>query len=48
MRFRRWPRPPPFEDTTRKRAALARKQRLEREALPLFSNQIAVQQRGTD
>ena len=48
MRFRRWPRPTPFEDTTRKRAALIRKQRLEREALPLFSDQIAVQQPGAD
>jgi hypothetical protein len=44
MRFRRWPRPTPFEDTTRKRAALVRKQRLEREALPLFSDQIAGRQ----
>ena len=48
MRFRRWPRPTPFEDTARKRAALIRKQRLEREALPLFSDQIAVQQPTVD
>jgi hypothetical protein len=48
MRFRRWPRPTPFEDTTRKRAALARKQRLAREALPLFSIQIAIQQPAVD
>ena len=48
MRFRRWPRPTPFEDNTRKRAALIRKQRLEREALPLFSTQIAVQQPDVD
>lgn len=48
MRFRRWPRPTPFADGTRKRAALIRKQRLEREALPLFSDQIAVQQPGVD
>lgn len=48
MRFRRWPRPTPFEDTTRKRTALLRKQRLEREALPLFSDQIAGQQPDID
>ena len=48
MRFRRWPRPTRFEDTTRKRAALIRKQRLEREALPLFSDQIAVEQPAVD
>lgn len=48
MRFRRWPRPTPFEDSTRKREALIRKQRLEREALPLFSDQIAVQQPAVD
>lgn len=48
MRFRRWPRPTPFEDTTRKRAALTRKQRFECEALPLFADQIAVQQPAVD
>jgi hypothetical protein len=48
MRFRRWPRPTSFEDTTRKRAALTRKQRLEREALPLFSDQIALKQTAVD
>ena len=48
MRFRRWPWPTPFEDTSRKRAALSRKQRLEREALPLFSDQIAVEQPAVD
>lgn len=48
MRFRRWPRPTRFEGTTRKRAALIRKQRLEREALPLFSDQIAVEQPAVD
>lgn len=36
MRFKRSPRHP-FTDTSRKRAALRRKQRLEREALPLWS-----------
>jgi hypothetical protein len=44
MRFRRWPRPTSFEDTSRKRAAFFRKQRLEREALPLFADHIAAQQ----
>lgn len=43
MRFKR---PPPYEftDTSRKRAALRRKQRREREALPLFAEQIAEEQ----
>jgi hypothetical protein len=45
MRFRRWPRPAGFEDTSRKRLAFARKQRLERESLPLFDDQIAEEQR---
>ncbi len=40
MRFRRWHRPEPYRDTSRKRAAFLRKQRLEREALPLFADQI--------
>ncbi len=48
MRFRRWPRPTPFEDTSRKRAAFFRKQRLEREALPLFADHIAAQQRDVE
>ena len=38
----------PFTDTSRKRAALARKQKAEREALPLFADQIAASQRSTD
>jgi hypothetical protein len=33
MRFRRWPRPTPYQVTPRKRAAFLRKQRLERQAL---------------
>ncbi len=41
MRFRHWHRPEPYADTSRKRAAFHRKQRLEREALPLFADQIA-------
>jgi len=48
MRFRRWPHPTPFEDTTRKRAAFARKQRLERESLPLFASEIAENQHSAD
>jgi hypothetical protein len=48
MRFRRWPHPTPFEDTSRKRAAFARKQRLEREALPLFASQIAEGQHSAE
>ncbi|WP_171182080.1 hypothetical protein [Ruegeria sp. HKCCD8929] len=47
MRFKPWPRHA-FTDTSRKRAALRRKQRLEREALPLFADQIAEAQPGED
>jgi hypothetical protein len=46
MRFRRAPRPTPFEQTARKRAAFLRKQRRERDSLPLFSSQIAAEQHG--
>ena len=48
MRFRRWHRPEPYLDTSRKRAAFHRKQRLEREALPLFADDIAAMQHGVD
>ncbi|HQS08167.1 hypothetical protein [Reyranella sp.] len=48
MRFRRWHRPEPYGDTSRKRAAFLRKQRLEREALPLLANEIAAGQHGVD
>ncbi|GAA4184805.1 hypothetical protein [Shinella granuli] len=48
MRFRRWHRPEPYGDTSRKRAAFLRKQRLEREALPLFAGDIAAGQHGVD
>ncbi len=48
MRFRRWPKPAAYGDTSRKRAAFLRKQRLEREALPLFADQIASTQHGVD
>lgn len=47
MRFKPWPRHA-FTDTPRKRAALRRKQRLEREALPLFAAQIAEEQPHED
>lgn len=42
MRFRPWPKPEPYRDTTRKRAAFKRKQRLEQQALPLFAEMIAA------
>ena len=44
MRFKRWPRPEPYRDTSRKRLAFDRKQRLNREALPLFASEIAAVQ----
>lgn len=47
MRFKRLPQFA-FTDTPRKRAALRRKQRREREALPLFADQIAAQQPSED
>ena len=37
-----------FEDTPRKRAALERKQRAERESLPLFADQVASEQPAVD
>ena len=48
MRFRPWPKPEPYRDTSRKRAAFKRTQRLEREALPLFSEMIAAGQHSVD
>jgi hypothetical protein len=48
MRFRRGPRPTPFEDSSRKRAAFFRKQRLECETLPLFADHIAAQQHNVE
>jgi hypothetical protein len=48
MRFRPWPKPEPYRDTSRKRAAFRRKQRLEREALPLFADMIAAGQHSVD
>lgn len=47
MRFKPSPRFE-FKDTPRKRSALRRKQRKEREALPLFADQIAEQQPSED
>lgn len=37
-----------FRDTDRKRAAFLRKQKAEREALPLFADQVAAAQIGVD
>ncbi len=47
MRFKLWTRHA-FEDTPRKRAALRRKQQKERDALPLFAEQIAEEQPSED
>ena len=47
MRCKRYPRTP-FTDTARKRGHLRRKQAAEREALPLFSAQIAAAQPSED
>ncbi len=44
MRFKPWPRPTPYEDTSRKRAAYRRKRQREQEALPLFAEAIAERQ----
>lgn len=48
MRFRRWPRVEPYNDTSRKRAAFHRSQRLQREKLPLFAELIAGGQHDVD
>ena len=48
MRFRRTSRSEPYRDTSRKRAAFLRKQRLEREALPLFAEAVAARQHDVD
>lgn len=47
MRFHRFGKYE-FRDTDRKRAAFARKQKAEREALPLFADQVAAEQIGVD
>ncbi|KOX43847.1 hypothetical protein ADL19_26735 [Streptomyces purpurogeneiscleroticus] len=44
MRFKPWPRPEPYADTSRKRAAYLRRQRRERAALPLFAAAVAERQ----
>lgn len=48
MRFRRWPRVEPYVETSRKRAAYERSQRLKREKLPLFAPLIAETQRDVE
>lgn len=48
MRFKRWPRPTAYEDTSRKRAACRRKQVREQAALPLFATVIAERQLDVD
>jgi hypothetical protein len=48
MRFRRWPRVSPYGDTHRRRAALARTQREQRERLPLLRDLIADRQPSAD
>lgn len=48
MRFRPWPRPTSYDDTPRKRAALARKQRLQCDKHPLLAELIAEQQPSAD
>lgn len=48
MRFRRWPRVSAYEDTSRKRAALARAQQAQRDKLPLLAPLIAERQPSAD
>ena len=48
MMFDRYPRYEGFRDTPRKRSAVLRKQRSERESLPLFADQIAALQPSVD
>ena len=48
MRFRKWPKPEPYVETSRKRAAFATKQRREREALPLFADMVAAGQHSVE
>ena len=48
MRFRRWPRVSAFNDTPRKRAALARSQKAQQEKFPLLREIIAEQQASAD
>ena len=48
MRFRRWPRVSAYEDTPRKRAALARAQQTQRDRFPLLAPLIAERQPSAD
>ena len=48
MRFRRWPCVEPYPDSSRKRAAFHRSQRLRRESLPLFAELIAETEPDAD
>lgn len=48
MRFRRWPRVSAYEDTPRKRAALARAQQTQRDKFPLIAPLIAERQPSAD
>lgn len=48
MKFKRWMRVEPYDDTTRKRAAFHRSQRMKREKLPLFAELIAETQPDID
>jgi hypothetical protein len=48
MRFRRWPRVSAYEDTPRKRAALARAQQAQRDKLPLLAPLIEERQPSAD
>ena len=48
MRFKRWPRVTPYEDTPRKRAAFLRSQRAQRDKLPLLAELIREGQHDVD
>lgn len=48
MRFRSWPKPTAYEETSRKRAAFLTRQRRDRENLPLFADMIAATQHSVD
>lgn len=48
MRFKRWMRVQPYDDTTRKRAAFHRTMRMRREKLPLFADMVAETQPDVD
>ena len=48
MRFRKRERYGAFQDTSRKRAAASRAQQKQRDALPLFAEQIAEAQPSID